>query len=111
LELSLGLNTDIKLLLYADDTSVLVSGDNIHEIQTKFSHVLNSLNLWFTRNGLSLNMKKTKVLKFETINRGNIPMQLQYKNEVLNDTMNIKFLGLEIGKFLNWKTHVDSKWF
>jgi hypothetical protein len=59
-----------------DDTCVSVSGDNIHEIQTKFSHVLNSLNLCFTRNGLSLNMKKTNVLIFETINHGNIPLQL-----------------------------------
>jgi hypothetical protein len=35
-------------------------------------------------------------------------VQLQCKNEVLNDAMNIKFLGLEIDKFLNWKTHVKS---
>jgi hypothetical protein len=26
--------------------------------------------------------------------------------KVLNDGMNIKFLGLEIDKCLNWKTHV-----
>jgi hypothetical protein len=48
-DLSLGLNIDIKLLLYADDTSVLTSGDNMQEIQTKSSHVLNSLN-----NGLQI---------------------------------------------------------
>jgi hypothetical protein len=33
-------------------------------------------------------------------------LQLNYKNEVLHDEKHIKFLGLEIDKFLNWKTHV-----
>jgi hypothetical protein len=98
-DLSLGLNTDIKLLLYAYDTSVLILGDNMHEIQTKSRHVLNSLNHWCTNNGLSLNLKKTKVLKFETTKRGNMSLQLYYNNEVLYDAMNIKLLGLEIDVF------------
>jgi hypothetical protein len=68
----LGINADIKLLLYADDTSVLISGNNLHEIQAKSRIVLNTLNHWFTSNGLSLNLKKTKVLKFETTNRKNV---------------------------------------
>jgi hypothetical protein len=62
------LNTDNKLLLYADDTSILVSGTNIDEIQGRSKLVLNSLNYWFTCNGLSLNLKTTKVLKFDTSN-------------------------------------------
>jgi hypothetical protein len=66
--LSLGINTNTKLLLYADDTSVLVSGNNMHVIQAKSRLVLNSLNHWFTSNGLSLNLKRTKVLKSETTN-------------------------------------------
>lgn len=33
-------------------------------------------------------------------------LQLNLKNEVLHDETHIKFLGLEIDKFLNWKTHV-----
>jgi hypothetical protein len=104
----LGLNTDFKLLLYADDTSVLISGDNMQDIQTKSRHVLKSLNHWFKNNNLFLNFKKTKVLKFETTKRGNMPLQLYYNNEVLYDAMNIKFLGLEIDKVLNWTIHVKS---
>jgi hypothetical protein len=83
-DLSLEINTDIKLLLYADDTSVLVSGNNMHEIEAKSRILLNTLNHWFT-NGLSLNLKQTKVLKFESTNRKNMPLQLNYKNEVLHD--------------------------
>jgi hypothetical protein len=79
--LSLGINTDFKLTLYADDTSVLIFGNNTHEIQAKSDIVLNSLNYWFTSNGLSLNLKKTKMLKLETTyKKHTISIKLQRLN-------------------------------
>jgi hypothetical protein len=46
------------------------------------------------------------VLKYETTNRENMPIKLNYNNEALHEETHIKFLGLEIDKFLNWKTRV-----
>jgi hypothetical protein len=40
-------STNNKLLLYADDTSILVSGTNINEIQVRTKLTLNSLSQWF----------------------------------------------------------------
>jgi hypothetical protein len=71
-DLPSALSTDDKVLLYADDTSILVSGTN-DEIQLRSKLMLNSLSHWFTCNGLSSNVKKTKLLKFDTINRDNMP--------------------------------------
>jgi hypothetical protein len=51
------LNTNNKILLYVDDTSVLVSATNINEIQVKTKIILNSLGLWLKCNGLSVNLK------------------------------------------------------
>jgi hypothetical protein len=56
-DLPLGINTDFKLLLYMDHTSALISGNNMHETEAKLSIVLNTLNYWFTSNGMSLNLK------------------------------------------------------
>jgi hypothetical protein len=70
--------------------------------------MLNSLSHWFTCNGLSLNVKKTKFLKFDTINQDNMPTHLKLKNELLHGESHIKFLGIEIDKSLNWKAQVKS---
>jgi hypothetical protein len=63
-DLPSALSTDNKSLLYADDASILVSGTNIDEIQERSKLMLNSLSQWFKCNGLTLNSRKTKVLKF-----------------------------------------------
>jgi hypothetical protein len=57
-DLPSALSTGNKLLLYVYDTSILVSGTNIDEIQIRSILMLNSLNQWFKCNGLSLNLKK-----------------------------------------------------
>jgi hypothetical protein len=67
-DLPSALSTDNKVLLYADDTNILISGTNIYEIQLRSKLMLNSLSYWFTCNGLSQNVKKTKLVKFDTTN-------------------------------------------
>jgi hypothetical protein len=105
-DLPFGMNTDYKITLYVDDTSVLISGNNTHELQVKPNMALNTLKYWFMNNGLSLNLMKAKILKFETTSQNNVLFQLQCKNQHLQDVKNIKFLGIEIHKFMNWKAHV-----
>jgi hypothetical protein len=61
-DLPSAVNTDNKVLLYADDTSMLVSGTNNDEIQFRPRPMLNSLSHWFTCNGLSINVMKTNSL-------------------------------------------------
>ena len=56
--LPLGINIDFKLLLYADGTSVLISGTDIQEVQTKSIIALDNIKNLFMRNSLPLNLKK-----------------------------------------------------
>jgi hypothetical protein len=97
-------NTNNKLLLYADDTGILLSGTNINEIQVRAKLILNSVSHWFKCSGLS--KKTTKVLKFNTINGDNVPLYLKYNEVLLHEEIHTKFLGIEIDKCLNWKTHI-----
>jgi hypothetical protein len=85
--LPLGINIDSKVMLYADDTNVLISGNNTHKLQVKFSMVLNTLNYGFMNHGLSLNVKKTKMLKFEHTAQNNTLFPLHYKNQLLQDVL------------------------
>jgi hypothetical protein len=82
-----------------------VSGINIDEIQERPKLTLNSLNQWFKSNGLSLNLRKTKVLKFDIINHDSVPVHLKFNDELLQEEIHITFLGIEIDKFLNWKKY------
>lgn len=38
----------------------------MHDLQIKSVTILNSLSKWFTINGLSLNLDKTKLMKFDS---------------------------------------------
>jgi hypothetical protein len=88
-DLPSALSTGNKLVSYADATSILVSGININEIQERSKLMLNSLSQWFIRNGLSLNLRKTKVLKFDTINHDSMPVHLKFNDELLKKTIPI----------------------
>ena len=53
-----------KLLLYADDSALLVSGKNVSEIEAILSAELESVNEWLTENKLSLHLGKTESILF-----------------------------------------------
>jgi len=53
-----------KLILYADDTNVLVSDKNEKALQTKLSLVMKQLEIWFFKNDLIINTTKTVAMSF-----------------------------------------------
>jgi hypothetical protein len=59
---------------------------------------------WFTRNGLSLNLKKTKIIKADP-NYKIMNFQNFLKDELIQEEINTKFLGVGTDKNMNWKTH------
>jgi hypothetical protein len=59
--------TDSKILLFVDDTSILISGDNVTNLQYKISNVLNGLQTWFELNNLIVNAEEVMVMSFHTL--------------------------------------------
>jgi len=53
-----------KLILYADDTNVLVVDRNEEALQTKLSLVMKQLENWFLKNDLLINTTKTAAMSF-----------------------------------------------
>jgi hypothetical protein len=58
-------------------------------------------------NGLALDLKKTKIMKFESDQQNNACFHIACGDEQTEEEMNVKFLGLEIDKHMNCKTHMQ----
>jgi hypothetical protein len=53
------INQFARPVIYADNTSVLVTAKNLKDLQTKVDSILHHITEWFSFNGLTLNMEKT----------------------------------------------------
>jgi hypothetical protein len=60
----------------------------------------------FAANSLVLNLGKMNIMKFMTKNSSHSTLHIGYKEKYIKETMNIKFLGLEIDNHINWKKHI-----
>ena len=57
-----------KLVLYADDTSLIITSASHDDFVTKLRNVISDIQEWFKNNLLFLNLKKTTYLQFLTKN-------------------------------------------
>jgi hypothetical protein len=64
---------------------------------------------WFSANQLVLNLDKTNRMKFITNNPSHSALRIGYKEEYIEETVNTKFLGLQIDNHLNWKINNNIK--
>ena len=95
-----------KCFLFADDTNLLCSNTNIHQLFATVAPVLDNMCTWFAVNKLSLNVSKTCYMLF----RSNVQIDLDlYINGARIETVEVvKFLGVIIDEQLNWKAHIAS---
>jgi len=97
-------------VIFAGDTSVLVSAKNLKDLQTKIDSTLHHISEWCLFNGLTLNMEKTNMINFCTYHLLNNQQQRPTDKYLINEVTNIRFLGSElvnnmIGKIMLLKSY------
>ena len=63
---------------------------------------------WFSANKLVLNLGKTNIMKFVTINQPHCALTISYKDKCTEEVVNLKFFDIQIDNHLNWRNHTDQ---
>ena len=90
------------------DTSVIIYNGNCIDFSASANQVLACLIEWFSANTLVLNLEKTNIIKFVTINQPHCALTISCKDKYIEETVNLKFLGIQIDNHLNWRNHIDQ---
>ena len=95
-----------QCILFADDTTVYISGRHEPVLRQQIENDLASLTDWFHANKLSLNVLMTNFMKFgkgsQTSENG-----FHLSNNSITKVSNAKFLGISIDDELGWSEHIN----
>ena len=96
----------IKHSLYADDSAIWAHGKNYKIITKKLQKYLDEVVKWCDKWGFALNTKKTQSITFS--HKKHIDEKFKIKNKCIEETREIKFLGVVFDSRLTWRAHIDS---
>ena len=100
-------STNMKSVLFADDSNLLIIGDNIQSLIATLDTELEKVNDFFRANKLKLNAKKTKIVCFRK-KASNINLKdhrVTLDGEQLAFEEEAQFLGMTIDSHLEWNKH------
>ena len=101
-------NKDNNIVLYANDTSIVIPDANIDDFNLYANMLFNDINTWFKNNVLNLNFRKTHYLEFRSMKHYKINMHIHHNHNYIYSATQTKFLGLTIDDTLSWKHHIDQ---
>uniref|UniRef100_A0A834VF46 Reverse transcriptase domain-containing protein n=1 Tax=Sarcoptes scabiei TaxID=52283 RepID=A0A834VF46_SARSC len=95
---------------YADDVTIVCSGENIDALYNNILTVLTYVNTWSIQNDLIINYHKTNILNFHT---ETFPSPVRIGSNIVNIVPKIKILGLTLEnhhykKRINFTSHINS---
>jgi exonuclease III len=99
--------TKPKSILFADDTTIIVRGENPRTYEADINKALSDINLWINDNDLLINHSKTNFMQFSSVKAKPSKLNIRIEDIDLQEANSVKFLGLNIDPHLNWKGHVD----
>ena len=98
-----------KFILYADDSSIIITANSIPELEAKFAEISNFLITWVSENGLMLNIKKTNYMIFTRQRNLNInAMNLRVAGKPIERKKVAKFLGVLVDEKMTWVHHIKA---
>lgn len=109
-DMSISINSDCKLLLYADDSTIIFSHKNPDIISNKLGKELESCSNWLVDNKLSLHLGKTECIIFGPKRKLKKVTNFEVKcnDHIIKSQPKIKYLGLEIDQHLSGESTVNS---
>ena len=98
----------VKILLYADDTVLYLSGDDSRNVNTKMQEDLNRYTKWCHMNRLTLNAKKTKFMCFANTYKWK-DCKLTVNDNRIYGVSSYKYLGVIFDEALSYETFVNNQ--
>ena len=103
---------DCFIIQYADDTQILLEGkiEDIEYLIKKAEEILKLAKLYFLRNGLLLNEKKTQCIFIGSgyfINQIKDDIAINFNGNQLKPMDSVKNLGIYFDKFMSFESHID----
>ena len=92
--------------LFADDTNLFITGNDIQEIVRIINEELVNIVDWLRANKLSLNIDKTNFILFRPKSRPVSTLDIRIEGTQIERVTEAKFLGVIIDKKLNWSKHI-----
>ena len=95
-------------ILFADDTTIYVSGTNVQEISSVLQSCLDATHIWMTNNGLKLNSTKSKCMLIHSSRKRDFPpLNLYLLGSQVEQVSSFNFLGVIINDTLTWSDHIS----
>ena len=96
-------------IMYADETCLLINGNNLHTLIKQLNSELQCLSGWFKSYKLSLNTKKTFYMIFhrarlKNTDHGNMDGIMDHFT--LTKVVSLKYLGVIVDHKLNLNDHI-----
>jgi hypothetical protein len=97
-----------KILLYTDDTSIIVTSPNLENYEKQINKIFRDINYWFKLNQSVLNYNKTHYLQSNMKKSSEYVLKLNYHGNYVKSSPHTQFLGLIIHDSFSWKAHIDQ---
>lgn len=100
-----------KVIMYADDTTLIISGRNYTEAAQKCNAILERFVHYFNHNKLSINPEKSKFMCYQPRKTSdgkcdrNRETAVNMNNMDIEEVSSFKFLGVILNKQLSWTDH------
>jgi len=96
------------MVLFADYTSLLITGFIKLDFNINISRSLHSITSWFNSNLLTLNFDKNHYVEFRTKNYYQVETIVRYEHKDISSFTETKILGLIIDETLSWNQHIEQ---
>jgi hypothetical protein len=106
---SLNTNKPVKVIGYADDALIMITG-HVPEVMVKrIQPSINAMVEWGTKSGLKFNHSKTQVVLFTNKKAREYRAKITINDLPIEFSAEANYLGMTLDSRLNWNSHIKTK--